>query len=59
LIATVVFVVLLLVSALARIAEIHREKRRADARRRTSMREVTERWHFREWEQEFRSSDWR
>jgi hypothetical protein len=58
-IATLLFLVLLLVSALTRIADGYRVKRQADARRRASMRDVTERWHFREWEQDFRPSDWR
>ncbi|HEX8489170.1 MAG TPA: hypothetical protein VF642_11545 [Propionibacteriaceae bacterium] len=58
-IAIVLFVALLLASALVRMTDACREKRRADARRRASMREVTEKWHFREWEQDLRSSDWR
>ncbi len=33
------------------------QKRLADERRRQSMREVAERWHFREWERDLRSSD--
>lgn len=40
-----------------RLAEAREEKRLADERRRASMRAVTERWHFREWERDFRSSD--
>lgn len=32
-------------------------KKAADARRRESMRRVTEKWHFRKWEDDFRSSD--
>lgn len=32
-------------------------KRVADERRRQSMREVAERWHFRQWELDLRSSD--
>jgi hypothetical protein len=57
-IAAVLLSVLLLVSSVAQTLEARRDKRRADARRRASMREVTEKWHFREWEQDFRSSDW-
>ena len=42
-----------------RLQEAREAKRLADERRRASMRAVTERWHFRQWERDFRSSDYR
>lgn len=50
----IVFGVITLAS---RITAEMKQKRAADARRRQSMREVAERWHFREWERDLRSSD--
>ena len=56
-------IVLLLLTVLGLVALVHKvqeareAKREADARRRASMREVTEKWHFREWERDLRSSD--
>jgi cytidylate kinase len=57
-----VIAVLLLVTAgvwvaVSRIKDAREAKRVADVRRRESMREVTEKWHFREWERDLRSSD--
>jgi hypothetical protein len=56
-------ILLLLLTVLGLVALVHKvqeareAKREADARRRASMREVTEKWHFREWERDLRSSD--
>jgi hypothetical protein len=50
-------VVLGVVASAFRLKEGLENKRAADERRRQSMREVAERWHFREWERDLRSSD--
>jgi hypothetical protein len=49
--------VLGVLTAVGRFREAAAVKRQADERRRASMREVAEKWHFREWEREVRSSD--
>lgn len=50
-------VILSVVFVVNRVRDAREAKREADARRRASMRQVTERWHFREWERDLRSSD--
>ena len=56
-IAAVLLLALLGVGAVSQLSRRRDAKRLADARRRESMRQVTERWHFREWERDLRSSD--
>ena len=58
-IASVLLAVLAMVILVNKVKDAREAKRQADARRRASMKEVTERWHFREWERDFRSSDFR
>ncbi|MET0695335.1 MAG: hypothetical protein ABWY56_15485 [Propionibacteriaceae bacterium] len=54
LVLAAIFIVVSIVSHIRAEREL---KRIADARRRESMRRVTETWHFREWEKDLRSSD--
>jgi hypothetical protein len=56
-IASLLLAVFAVVAILNKVKDAREAKRQADARRRASMREVTERWHFREWERDLRSSD--
>lgn len=58
-IASLLLAVLAVVLVVNKLKDAREAKRQADARRRASMKEVTERWHFREWERDFRSSDFR
>jgi hypothetical protein len=58
-IASLLLAVLAVVLVVNKVKDMREAKRQADARRRASMKEVTERWHFREWERDFRSSDFR
>jgi hypothetical protein len=57
-IAVVMLIVLALVAATKEIGEARASKRSADADRRERMRQEYERRHFRDWENEFRSTDW-
>ena len=59
-IAALLLATLGVVVLVGKIRDAQEERRLADARRRASMREVTEKWHFREWERDLRSSesDW-
>lgn len=56
-IALVLLLALGVITAVARIEAHFEAKRLADARCRASMRAVSEKWHFREWERDLRSSD--
>lgn len=58
-IASLLLAVLAVVLVVNKVKDAREAKQQADARRRASMKEVTERWHFREWERDFRSSDFR
>ena len=56
-IAAALLVGLAIVAVSTRLKDAREAKRLADARRRDSMRQVTEKWHFREWERDLRSTD--
>ena len=50
-------IIFIIVSVVSHVRAEREAKRLADARRRESMRMVTEKWHFREWEEDLRSTD--
>lgn len=53
----VLLVCLAVIGLGSKVRHWQEDKRLADERRRQSMREVTEKWHFREWERDMKSSD--
>lgn len=58
-IAVVVLIILAVVAISKTIHDSREGKRSADLGRRKRMRQVSDSWHFREWERDFRSSDYR
>lgn len=53
----IVGAIFLVVSVVSHVRAERDAKNEADARRRESMRKVTEEWHFREWEKDLRATD--
>lgn len=56
-IAVVALIILAAVAVAKLFHDSRQGKRAADRHRRDRMRQVTESWHFREWERDVRSSD--